>query len=88
MGIYLVVTLCHLMSGMTFCGEEVRIPTEQMVAGKVTDPVPYDLSEFACKNSAFGMMTAQSWVTQFRPGYYIQKVQCIRPQNYVPKDHA
>ena len=87
MDIILVATICTILQNVPLC-EDVRIPTENMVAGKVDDPVPYPFTARACRGSGLGLITAQEWTRQFRPGYWVKQAQCVPPKLYVPKGRA
>ena len=84
--ITLVAIACHLFSNMTLC-EEVIVPTETMVAGKVDDPIPMTMTMGSCR--AEGILEAQQWVAhqQQYAGWYVTTVKCV-PGKYEPRQRA
>lgn len=80
--ITLVVIIC-----MGVLCQDVVVPTEQMVAGLASDPVPMPYTEIMCR--AHGIADAQDWLKdqQQYSGWKITKIMCV-PGKYVSPGRA
>lgn len=78
--ITLVAILCHTLTGIAapVCVDEV-VPTQLMVAGTSDNPIPLEMSIFACQ-SGDGLRQAQEWLAgqgQYH-GWRISRVKCVQ----------
>lgn len=67
--------------------QDVVVPTEQMVAGLASDPIPMPYTEIMCR--AHGLADAEDWLKeqqQYRD-WHITKIMCV-PGKYVSPGRA
>lgn len=81
-----MITLVALICSNALC-QDVVVPTENMVAGKMDDPVPMELTWNMCK--AGGERLAQDWLrsqSQYA-NWQLRGVECV-PGHYESNKRA
>ena len=64
--------------------QDVVVPTEDMVAGKASDPIPMQYTEIMCR--AHGFEDAQDWLKEQQQyhNWHITKVMCVPGKYIIP----
>lgn len=80
------MTLVAIICASVLC-QDVVIPTEDMMAGKASDPIPMRYTEIMCR--VHGLQDASDWLRmqQQYQGWRVTNIQCV-PGHYVPSKRA
>lgn len=81
-----MITLVAIICLGILC-QDVVVPTQTMMAGKVNDPIPMPYTEIACRTN--GLAQAQDWLRQQQQyeGWHITKIMCV-PGRYESNKRA
>jgi hypothetical protein len=79
-----MITLVAIICSGMLC-QDVTVPTQEMMAGNASDPIPMEYTEIMCR--AHGLLDADDWLKhqqQFE-GWRVTKIMCVPGRYESPK---